>query len=379
MARKYRHKEEKKVSPEDEAFINEAEDDVDADDGPPTIDPYAVLELAKEASAEDVKKAYRKLALKHHPGTCCSVLLHYGIANIITDKVAEEDKEAANKFFQEVAFAYAVLSDERRRARYDRTGSTAETLEDDDEFDWLKFYRAQFEDIVNEDAIKNIANEYKGSNEEREDIINAYDEGKGSLEYIYGQVMLSDILVDDDRFRKIIDEEIARGTIESFPAYNRESDSTRQKAKDAEQKRRDAFDKREAEKEAKEVASKPEGKSKAKSKKKSGGDMSDLAAMIQQRQMSRAGNFFDHLEAKYAPKSRGSKRATPMEEPPEEAFQATAARKKQKPSGRTKKAKVEDDDMDLDEEDIGDSEEEDEAPRKAKAKPKAKGRIRAKA
>ncbi|OAL53833.1 DnaJ-domain-containing protein, partial [Pyrenochaeta sp. DS3sAY3a] len=356
MARKYRPKKEKKGSPEDEAFINDVEDDVDAEDGPPTIDPYAVLELEKEASAEDVKKAYRKLALKHHP-----------------DKAAEEDKEAAHKSFQEVAFAYAVLSDERRRARYDRTGSTAETLEDDDEFDWLKFYRAQFEDIVNEDAINNIANEYKGSDEEREDIINAYDEGKGSLGYIYSQVMLSDILVDDDRFRKIIDEEIANGTVKSYQLYYLETDETRQNAKDAEQKRRDAFDKREAEKEAKEVASKPDSKPKAKSQKKSGGDMSDLAAMIQQRQKSRAGNFFDHLEAKYAPKSRGSKRATPMEEPPEEAFQATAALKKQKPSGRAKKAKVEDDDMDLDDEDIGDSEEEEEAPRKAKAKPKAKG------
>lgn len=35
---------------------------------PPVIDPYEVLHLERTASAEDVKKAYRKAALKHHPG-----------------------------------------------------------------------------------------------------------------------------------------------------------------------------------------------------------------------------------------------------------------------------------------------------------------------
>ena len=57
---------------EPEPFIDDNEDeDADADleaDGPPAIDPYAVLGLEKEATAEDVKKAYRKMALKHHPG-----------------------------------------------------------------------------------------------------------------------------------------------------------------------------------------------------------------------------------------------------------------------------------------------------------------------
>lgn len=38
------------------------------EDGPPTINPYEVLGLEREATADDVKKAYRKMALKHHPG-----------------------------------------------------------------------------------------------------------------------------------------------------------------------------------------------------------------------------------------------------------------------------------------------------------------------
>ncbi len=39
------------------------------DDYPPSINPYEVLGLEKTASAEEVKSAYRKAALKHHPGT----------------------------------------------------------------------------------------------------------------------------------------------------------------------------------------------------------------------------------------------------------------------------------------------------------------------
>ncbi|KAH7093200.1 DNAJ domain-containing protein [Paraphoma chrysanthemicola] len=348
-----------------DGFINGEDDERIEDveeDGPPTIDPYEVLGLETEATADDVKKAYRKLALKHHP-----------------DKAAPDEKDAANKKFQEIAFAYAVLSDDRRRKRYDLTGSTAETLEDDDDFNWLKFYREQFENVVSEEAISNLAKEYKGSDEERQHLIDAYNKAKGNLNGIYELVMLSDILEDDDRFRQILDEEIEKGTIKSFPVYAKETDATRQRAKDLEKERREAYDKREAAK-AEKAAANGKSTSKAKPKgKKAGGDMADLAALIQQRQKSRAGGFFDHLEAKYAPNSRGSKRSTPMDEPPEEMFEANRT-KKAKKGGKVKTVVDDEDEMDLDEEDIGDSEEEEEeAPRKSKAKAKTKGRGRAKA
>lgn len=292
------------------------------------------------------------------------------------DKAAPDEKDAANKKFQEIAFAYAVLSDDRRRKRYDLTGSTAETLEDDDDFNWLKFYREQFENVVSEEAISNLSKEYKGSDEERQHLIDAYNKAKGNLNGVYELVMLSDILVDDDRFRQILDEEIEKGTIKAFPIYAKETDATRQRAKDVEKQRREAYDKREAAKAEKAAANgKANGKAKPKSKK-AGGDMADLAALIQQRQKSRAGGFFDHLEAKYAPKSRGSKRSTPMDEPPEEMFEANRS-KKAKKRGKGKKAVDDEDEMDLDEEDIGVSEEE-EAPRKSKTKTKGRGRASAK-
>ncbi len=66
-------------------------------------DYYEVLSVQKGASAEEIKKAYRSLAMKYHPDRNTG------------------DEEAAAKF-KEVAEAYAVLSDPDKRTRYDRYG-----------------------------------------------------------------------------------------------------------------------------------------------------------------------------------------------------------------------------------------------------------------
>lgn len=66
-------------------------------------DYYEVLGVEKNASESDIKKAYRKLALKYHP-----------------DK-NPDDKEAEEKF-KEAAEAYEVLSDSQKRSRYDQFG-----------------------------------------------------------------------------------------------------------------------------------------------------------------------------------------------------------------------------------------------------------------
>jgi len=67
-------------------------------------DYYKVLEISKSAPQVDVKKAYRKLALKWHP-----------------DKNPDK-KEEAEKKFKEISEAYEVLSDEKKRKIYDQFG-----------------------------------------------------------------------------------------------------------------------------------------------------------------------------------------------------------------------------------------------------------------
>lgn len=66
-------------------------------------DYYEVLGVSKSATPEEIKKAYRQLALKYHPDR------------------NPDDKDAEEKF-KEAAEAYSVLSDENKRARYDRYG-----------------------------------------------------------------------------------------------------------------------------------------------------------------------------------------------------------------------------------------------------------------
>ena len=70
----------------------------------PTKDFYEVLGVNRGASADDIKRAYRALARKHHPD------------------VADNKAEAEHRF-KEINEAYEVLSDPQKRAHYDRYGS----------------------------------------------------------------------------------------------------------------------------------------------------------------------------------------------------------------------------------------------------------------
>jgi len=77
-------------------------------------DYYEVLGVDKNATADDLKKAYRKLAIQYHPDKQ-------------TGK-SDAEKKAAEEKFKEAAEAYNVLSDPDKRARYDQFGFAGEQM-----------------------------------------------------------------------------------------------------------------------------------------------------------------------------------------------------------------------------------------------------------
>jgi molecular chaperone DnaJ len=68
-------------------------------------DYYEILGIQKGASVDEIKKAYRQLAMKHHP-----------------DRVGADHKKEAEEKFKEISEAYAVLSDPQKRSLYDQVG-----------------------------------------------------------------------------------------------------------------------------------------------------------------------------------------------------------------------------------------------------------------
>jgi curved DNA-binding protein len=91
-------------------------------------DYYKVLGVERSASADDVRKAYRKLAMQYHPDRNAG------------DKQAEER-------FKEINEAYQVLSDPQKRARFDQLGSAYSNWQQrggsPNDFDWSQWMGGQ--------------------------------------------------------------------------------------------------------------------------------------------------------------------------------------------------------------------------------------------
>jgi len=87
---------------------------------PKDNDYYETLGVKKDASTEEIKRAYKKLARKHHPD------------------VNKDNQKEAEKKFKEISEAYEVLADPQKRANYDRFGKEGVHFEGG-HFTWQDF------------------------------------------------------------------------------------------------------------------------------------------------------------------------------------------------------------------------------------------------
>lgn len=173
---------------------------------------YTRLGLTKDATAEQIKRGYKFSSLRVHP-----------------DK-NPNDPDAAKKF-QEVNEAYVILSDEKKRKRYDLTGE----IDDDNLEDLINKWRFFYKEFTTED-IDDFAKSYKNSVEEQQDLINFYEDKEGDLTHILQWIPLSENS-DVDRFIGIFEKLIKEGVIEDTKRFWQTRDKVERLKEDQEEVR----------------------------------------------------------------------------------------------------------------------------------------------
>ncbi|TKY62586.1 Chaperone protein dnaJ 6 [Spatholobus suberectus] len=247
---------------------------------------YQVLGVERTASQQEIKKAYYKLALRLHP-----------------DK-NPGDEEAKEKF-QQLQKVISILGDEEKRALYDQTGCV-----DDDDLagdvvrNLQEFFRAMYKKVTEADIEEFEAN-YRGSDSEKNDLIDLYKKCKGNMSRLFCSMLCSDPKLDSHRFKDILDEAVAAGELKATKAYQ---------------------------KWAKDVSETKPPTSPLRREKSNKQSEADLCAIIAQRRNERKGQFdsmFSSLVSKYG--------GGDMPEPSEEEFEA--ARRKLETGRSSKKSK----------------------------------------
>ncbi|XP_077352338.1 dnaJ homolog subfamily C member 9 [Festucalex cinctus] len=239
-----------------------------------TASLYEVLGITKEATEAEIRRSYYKLSLKVHPDR------------------APDDPKATEKF-QVLGKLYAVLSDKEQRAVYDEQGIVDEESDClSQDHCWEDYWRLLFPRITKQDIL-DFEKQYKGSDEERKDLLRLYVEHQGDMDVILTCVLCGS-QEDEPRLADIIWAAIKNGDVEEFPAFTQESN----KKKRARKKRADR-ERKEAEEMQKEMGLDQEEDS--------------LMTMIKKRNTSREqdfNSFMSNLEAKYSKKGgKSSKRA----------------------------------------------------------------------
>jgi len=139
-------------------------------------DYYEVLGITKDASTDEIKRAYRKLAREHHPD------------------VSSDPKDVAEEKFKEISEAYEVLSDEDTKRKYDQYGHAGVNQQfGSGGFSWDNF--THFEDISDIFG-GGIFDMFFGGGNRRKPSKNAARQGE-SLRYD-AEMSLEDVLVGKD-------------------------------------------------------------------------------------------------------------------------------------------------------------------------------------
>ena len=281
---------------------------------------YEVLGVARDASSDQIKKAYRRMALSCHPDL-----------NKAPTATAE---------FQYLSRCHELLADPARRQRYDATGSTGAAGDEGDAMDAAEasadayeYWRGIFPKISLGD-IEAYRERYIGGDEEREDVCAAWDQFDGDLSAVMQSVPFADsqsvqrlcAIINKERGARISKKaqtEMARAMADEEGGEAEEAEEALQQLSANEQRiMRASMAGRSAAGAGAGAAASGE---------------SALALIFAQRARDRAqsgSSFMAQMEAKYAPKSKAAGKrkggAAASDEPPsEEEFNRVQARVQQ--------------------------------------------------
>lgn len=231
---------------------------------------YEILNIDKSSSEDEVRRAYRRLALVHHP-----------------DRAGGDAEK-----FKALSVVHSILSDSGKREIYDADGTIDDECNDESYNDSYEYFRKLFPALT-VTKLEEFAATYKGSEEERLDLISAYNKFNGNLDKIMDTVIFAEI-GEEVRLCDAIDGIIAFGDLVATRDYEKWRTKVRKTAlKPSRQKRKVA----------------------------NGNDTeADLAAMILSRKSSRV-NGVAAVMAKY-----GGAELTSSNDISDEAFMAAQSR-----------------------------------------------------
>lgn len=230
-----------------------------------TTNLYEVIGVTKTASEAEIRRGYYKISLSVHP-----------------DRVP--DDEQATVKFQALGKVYALLSDNDQRAIYDEQGIVDEESDSlDQNRNWEEYWRMMFPKITLQDIL-DFEKSYKGTDEEKQDLMRLYEESQGDMNKIMESALCA-TQEDEERLRDVLQSAIDADELPAYDAFTHESAKKKNK-----RKRRAAKEEKEAEEMQKEMGMTSEN---------------SLVAMIQSKRQANQmefGSLIANLEEKYCKK-----------------------------------------------------------------------------